>query len=508
MPTRTSTIRYVPMLNKLETRFKESRFKMNRLIYMAGVAMAAIAISSCDEDTLTVGNSLTDENDQLDFTPSIFYATTRTLVADSVLSRSSKCYLGRVRDPETFNDARITSEFTTQFHLLETFYISPEEYIQSRTTNNRAKADSCDIVLFLSSPFRLIDSLASMKMQVLEMSKATDYQKLFYTNFDPVKEGYIRTDGIKKSHMFTYKNYQVLDTLGQPSATVRILLNDPYTDKNGVTYPNYGTYILQQQYDHPEYFRNSYTLAQNVCPGFFFRITDGEGYYSQVKSMALRVYYGVQKPDTTFRAAITLAGTSEVKQTSLITNDPTAISQLASNDDCTYIKTPAGLFTEVTLPITQIRQGHENDSLLAAKIIFQRLNYESSDPRMLGIPSALVMVRKDSLNAYFEHQSVPDNKKSFFTLYNSTNNTYTFANISPMISNLWNERQRGLASNPNWDAEHPNWNKVVLVPVTYTTSSTSTQPTRVDHDMSLTSTRLVGGANHPLEMSVVYAKFK
>ena len=65
MPTRTSTIRYVPMLNKLETRFKESRFKMNRLIYMAGVAMAAIAISSCDEDTLTVGNSLTDENDQL-----------------------------------------------------------------------------------------------------------------------------------------------------------------------------------------------------------------------------------------------------------------------------------------------------------------------------------------------------------------------------------------------------------------------------------------------------------
>ena len=127
---------------------------------------------------------------------------------------------------------------------------------------------------------------------------------------------------------------------------------------------------------------------------------------------------------------------------------------------------------------------------------------------MLGIPSALVMVRKDSLNTYFEHQSVPDNKKSFFTLYSSTNNTYTFANISPMISSLWNERQRGLASNPNWDAEHPNWNKVVLVPVTYTTSSTSTQPTRVDHDMSLTSTRLVGGPNHPLEMSIVYAKFK
>ena len=61
----------------------------------------------------------------------------------------------------------------------------------------------------------------------------------------------------------------------------------------------------------------------------------------------------------------------------------------------------------------------------------------------------------------------------------------------------------GTAQNPNWVAEHPNWTKVVLVPVISSASG-------IEHDMSLTSTRLVGGPdnpNDPVQISVVYAKF-
>ena len=45
---------------------------MNKLIYMAGVAVAAMAISSCDDNTLTIGNALTNENDRLDIESGIF----------------------------------------------------------------------------------------------------------------------------------------------------------------------------------------------------------------------------------------------------------------------------------------------------------------------------------------------------------------------------------------------------------------------------------------------------
>ena len=481
---------------------------MRKLKYMAGVVIAAMAISSCDEDTIGIGNSLTNENDRIDVQTSVYHASTRTVIADSVYSLSTNIYLGRVQDPETLSEVK--SEFSTQFHLLESFYISPEEYIVKRTSNNRAAADSCDIVLYLTSPFKTVDTLSAMKLRIREMSSPVESSSKYYTNFDPEKQGLIRADGINRGKMFTYRN--LTDTYTERTAknylnNVRISLNEPYTDKNGTTYSNYGTYILQQFYDHPEYFKNSYTFTHNVCPGFFFEITDGLGLHAKVSNIGLRVYYDVQTPDTAYRAAFVLAGTKEVLQTNKVTNDKESIERLAKINDYTFLKTPAGLYTEVTLPVDEIKLGHEGDSLLAAKITFQRENYQSTEVRMLGIPQNILMVKKDSLTSYFEKLNVPDSKTSYFTNYNSSYNTYTFTNISNLITEMWNTKKKGMTQNPNWTTEHPNWNKVLLVPITYTTSSTSTTPTRVEHDMSLTSTRLVGGANMPIDLNVVYAKF-
>ena len=57
----------------------------------------------------------------------------------------------------------------------------------------------------------------------------------------------------------------------------------------------------------------------------------------------------------------------------------------------------------------------------------------------------------------------------------------------------------------------PNWNKVILVPVTKTTNTSSGEVTKIAHNMALTSTRLVGGTENPREpvkISVIYSKFK
>ena len=59
---------------------------MNKLMYMASVAMAAMAICSCDEDTATIGQSLTNSSDELDITSTTFEVGTRTIIADSVIS--------------------------------------------------------------------------------------------------------------------------------------------------------------------------------------------------------------------------------------------------------------------------------------------------------------------------------------------------------------------------------------------------------------------------------------
>ncbi|MCR4957455.1 MAG: DUF4270 domain-containing protein [Prevotella sp.] len=489
--------------------------------YMAAAAFALVAISSCKEDELNIGQSLTNESDKLAVTTEIFNVTTRTIMADSVLSLSADCYLGSVRDPQTGAD--VISEFTTQFHLLEKTSIAEESEVTSRY-NGRAAADSCDLILYISSPFRNADSLTAMKMRVSEMAVPLEEGIRYYSNFNPMRAGMVREGGISKSHVFTFANLGELDGVRTASSyqdCIRIPLNEPYTATDGTVYNNYGTYLMQQYYDHPEYFRNSFTFTHRLCPGFFFQITDGMGFHAKVKDIGLRTYYTAKSDNKEVTGLLLLAGTREVLQTTCVTNDSETLKVMAEETQHTYLKTPAGLYTEVTLPVTQMKQDHEGDSLLAAKLTLQRLNNLSSDDRLLPVPQTLLLVQKDSLHRFFENNGVPDNIMSYITGFNnydpvlqsgySNTNTYTFSNLSALITSLWNIRKEGLSSDAMWEQHHPDWNKMVLVPITFSTNSAQTEVTSVHHDMSLTSVRLVGGpdnANDPIRIDAVYAKFK
>ena len=302
---------------------------MKRISIMAGVVFAAIAISSCSEDTSNIGQSLIKDTDKLDVSTEEFEVSTQSFIADSVFTLSNNCYLGFVRDPET--QADVKSEFTTQFNFLEHQYVSPDEKFISRY-DGKASADSCEIILYLSSPYNSKDSLSALKMKVHELKKPMEEGKRYYSNYNPLKLGMVREDGLSKSKMFTFLNLQDEDTTRTSSSyldNIRITLNAPYTATDGTVYNNYGTYILRQYHEHPEYFRNSYTFTHNVCPGFFFQITDGYGFYAKVRDMGLKTYYRVQGDSSVVNAALTLAGTKEVLQTTFVTNDKQAIKKLA-----------------------------------------------------------------------------------------------------------------------------------------------------------------------------------
>ena len=96
---------------------------------MAGIAMATIAISSCSEDTIDLGNSLTSDIDQFIISSDTFYVSTRSIVADSVLSRSPYSYLGRMKDPET--GSYVSADYTTQFAILEdeTYFVDRKDLL-------------------------------------------------------------------------------------------------------------------------------------------------------------------------------------------------------------------------------------------------------------------------------------------------------------------------------------------------------------------------------------------
>ena len=292
---------------------------------------------------------------------------------------------------------------------------------------------------------------------------------------------------------------------GSYTPNIKINLNMPYTDKDGVTYNNYGTYIMRKYYENPNSFKDSYSFIHDVCPGFYFEMNDGLGAMAYVTVSQLNIYFKYNA-DTTYVGTSTFAGTEEVLQTTNIENDGGALDALAKDESCTYLKTPSGIFTELELPVDEIKNGHENDTLNTAKLVLTRLNNTTASDYSLDIPTALLMIPKDSLYSFFENGDIIDYQKSFYASFdtdssNRNTNTYTFNNISELINSMYNSKLNGLASE--------DWNKVVVIPVTITTNS-SQQIVKVVHDMSLTSTRLVRGTkddNSPITISVVYSKF-
>jgi hypothetical protein len=484
---------------------------------LTAIALTAMAMISCNEDTNNIGASLTQNTDQLKISTGVFEATSRSILADSVYARNFDCFFGMVKDPET--DTYVSNEFMTQFGVLENLILPDKEQIVSLDDKGEIVADSCELWLYFDKSNCYGDSLTPMKMSVMELEKAMDSEAIYYSNYDPEEEGYIRQDGIKKELVFTLANLTYPDSLRHTITygdIARVTLNDEYKDKNGKLYSNYGTYILRNYFEHNDYFKNSYNFVHKLCPGFYFKLIDGLGVMAKMGRIEMNIYYRYKNysDEKTSRALLTLASTPEVLQTVKVTNEVEGLKRLVNDNSCTYLKSPAGIFTEVTLPVDEIMDGNLFDYLLSVNMSFQRLNSLSpNDKYNFSAPETILLLPKDSLSTFFEKEKSYDYKRSYVATL--IKNNYSFTNLGDLITSMYADKLVGLLENPNWEKDHPDWNKVVLVPIitpstitttTNNTTATSTT-TAISHQIGLTSTQLVGGKNSPIEIKVIYAKF-
>lgn len=478
------------------------------------IAITAMAIVSCSEETAGIGKSLTDEDDKLQVSTGIFEAHSKSLVIDSIYAQNFDCFFGQIKDPET--GTYVKTEFMTQFNLLEGVNFPSKELMV--VEDGQVIADSCEIRLFFDKERCYGDSLVPLKMRIQELIEPMNDNLVYYTNYDPEEAGYIREGGIDKKQMFSIVNHTYSDEVRSSkgySDMIRIALNDPYIAPDGQSYNNYGSYLLQTYYDHPEYFKNSYTFVNKVCPGFNFKIEDGLGVMANINDISMRLFFRYKKSNDAFtNTMMAFAATPEILQTSHVTNDKEGLKELAADNSCTYLKTPSGIFTEVELPVMKIMEGHHNDSLLSVNMTFQRMNSELFENEyLLKAPSMVLMIQKDSLFSFFEKEKTYDYRSSFVSSLNK--NTYSFTNMGNIVTLMFRDMFVGSLLDPDWEKKHPDWNKVVLVPVTTILSAAQKTNTAgaatatingICNNLALTSTKLVGG-NTPIKVNVIYAKF-
>lgn len=481
--------------------------RMKKIFTFLAVA-ASLLFTACDDTTDNIGGSIIDNGDKLSVSTDTFDVTSKTILTGAVFARSSIGYLGRMTDAET--NTSVSANFMSQFHVLDNYRIGKIDSITSKDASNKIIADSCGIRLFYTSYYG--DSLAQMKLTAYEMQKPVEEGTSYDSNFDPLAQGYIRTsNGIAKNRSYTLADLTESDSLRNSSdysKNINIRLNDPYTDKNGVTYNNFGTYILRKFQEDSTAFRNSYRFLHEICPGFYFKIDDNSiGSMARIDNAQLNIYYRVKNGSSQKATFTKLVGTEEVLQLTNFSNNTAQLNSLASETGHTYLKTPAGLLTQLSLPITDILAGHDKDSINSAKIEVQRINNSTTSPYNFSIPQNVIMLPADSLLSFFANNKLTDNKTSYMATYNSTKNAYIFNNISGIVSLfIKNKAQAG---------SNANWGKVVLVPVEVQTSTVTengqkrTVVTKISNLMGLSSTKLLSGTGlgDGLKLSVIYSKF-
>lgn len=488
---------------------------MKILRLLTVLVIAALTFAACDDTTEGIGGSITNKIDNINISNSAFNVTTKSIVADSVLSRNNTGLIGKMKDPETGN--YVKGDYMTQLSVLPTFSVDTLDYIK-QANNGSIEADSCYLLVSYNASYG--DTIAPMKVTAYEMTKPMEENKEYYSNYDAFEKGWV-----SENNQHWSSNYNLSNT--SDVKNFKIYLNKKYK-KDGKTYKNYGSYIMQTYAEHPEYFKTNYKFLHNVCPGFYIKNVGGTGNMAKIWNTELIFYWTRHKTINKDSTAVSIGynrfdGTEEVLQLNKIENDTENLKKLASKDQekCTYLKSPAGIFTEVTLPIEDIMKGHEKDTLNTATISFPRLNNENEDnPYNFATPSTILMVQKDSLQSFFEKSKLADSRTSYTASYSSTGtykNAYTFQNIANLVSAMYKNKGKG-----------ENWNKVVLVPVNVitTTQGYTTVISKINHDMSLASTRLIVGtddpdkdyttdkktgkkvASGPIRIKVIYSKFK
>lgn len=431
---------------------------------------------SCTDETSTLGVDMMPSSDTL----RVFYDTyaTRTgtyEVTDPILARTSTTYLGRFTDPETGTSTQ--ADFIAQYHITESDGgLFPDNIIDNKIT-------SMEIRLYISD--FIGDSLASFKLSVYDLNKGLDSNADFYTNIDPT---------------------EYYDVDAEPLASKWYTLSDRILDKNEreeygykrsirISLPSeVGQKIYDAYREDKSKFASTYMWLNSGLPcskGLYFKLEYGEGAIAYVTFTEIRINfksydeYGLETGYST-----SMSSTEEVIE---VTNfESSDLSSLASDETCTYLKSPAGLFTVVTLPIDQLS---ETDTINSASISFTRYNDKVQSPFKLGIPETLLMVRYDDYkDGFFEKNYVANDRTSYVTTFSNTGNTYTFSNIARLVSTCLSEKKSGTNSE--------NYDKVLLIPVV-TTYDTTNKLVQLNHDFSFNQAKLVKDAT----LNVIYSRF-
>lgn len=387
-------------------------------LFILGLSLGISILSGCNDELTQVGTSIQPENDRPLVYADTFYMKARTVLTDSVYARTTYGSLGEIYDPLYGN---LKSDYMCQFY-------SPENF-RFKQTPLEGRIDSVEFQISYGRTWTG-DSLTPMRAQLYEVT--TPLTRDFYTNIDPEK----------------YCNMQ--KSLGAQTYTARDLANVSDSVWNAVDQNGNFTYIPsikirmpqevgQRFYDAtihtPEVFNNQNTFNE-FFPGVYVTNTYGTGNILNIQGSIMTIYYkymtkGYTGQDSIGKMSETFSATSEIIQLNRFKN--TDMSHLLEpNDSIAYLKSPAGVYTQLTIPAQDIAPIIKGRIVSNVALSLKALPQEDWKYAFQA-PSNILILPKDSVDGFFKSNSVEDNITSYRGEYVASTRTYTFGNIARLL---------------------------------------------------------------------------
>lgn len=445
--------------------------------------MSSIAFVACDDDLNTVGDSIQPGGDEASLIADSVTITAETVsFEDKVYARTAYGTLGQYNDKIL---GAVKSDFLCEF------YVSPEFTFKDRL----ASIDSVSVsVLFNGTKSGYIgDSTAVMGISAYKV--VNDLTKAYYTNVDPAQYCDFSQPAIA-STAYSVKGIPIV------SSVRAIMLKLDTVDM--------GRRIYNEWLADKTIF-NTPSDFKRVVKGLYIANTYGSGSLINVEQTYLNIYYSyigrntADTADSIRTSGISFPVTPDVIQLNKVENSKAGIDKLTDPaiTDKAYVKTPAGVYTKINIPIGQIAKKRDEGYKLLNSASFTLKGYTEIEQDMgLSSPTLLLCVPQDSLANYFEKNKTPSvDPTSMIIQRTASSNSYSFGNMASYIDYYITKMTENGATIAA-DAQLT----YCIIPVEAQTSSSSSSYTCIYHTMKPTGAVFRTDEKN-MKMSIIQSKF-
>ena len=420
--------------------------KIKAIIYSVFISLAFIA---CNDDLSSVGLEIQPEGDRISVRTDTVSFTSSSQLVNSIFIKTSRACLGSFDDPLYGN---------IKYSYLCNFYTSPDKVFLDDVVDD--KIDSVSLKIFYVG--FVGDSLAPMGATVREVTKKC-LGKDYYSNVNP--EEYIdRNAPALANIIYTARNLNVPDSI-YLSGGGYILGGYRYHGLEIKLLNTVGERIYNE-WKKPggkETFKNLNDFFE-FFKGVYIESTYGSGNILKIVATRLEVHYNthVMLKDKQGKDSITVVQpvralfSADEEATLLNIIDKTKSKEkeqeLISDPNYTYLKTPAGVVTQLEISLQDIvNKVGDNKRIFNNVSLTLETEEQPAWKYTLSMPNRVLLISPDSVKPFFEEGRLANNSYRYFaSRTTSSAYKYDFGNISNLIQSSINKLNKENTPQEEW----------------------------------------------------------